>query len=170
MTPADKLKEAIVDIEAEMEVRVGELETEGAGSEAARLRQRTHLRSRDASRARLLHGVENYRGTSRAGTPSRPWTLLYFPPDWLLVVDESHMTAAGRRHVQERPYAQGDPGRFRVPAASALDNRPLTFEEFEGSVHQAIYMSATPGPYELEKGQGHVIQQLIRPRGSSTRP
>jgi excinuclease ABC subunit B len=77
----------------------------------------------------------------------------------------AHDDPAGRRHVQERSDPQGDPRRLRVPLPSALDNRPLTFEEFEATVLQAIYMSATPGPYELERSQGQVAQQLIRPTG-----
>jgi excinuclease ABC subunit B len=168
VTPADKLKEAIVDIEAEMEVRVGELETEGRALEAARLRQRTTFDLEMLRELGYCSGVENYsRHLARRDAGSRPWTLLdYFPPDWLLVVDESHMTVPQvvgmYKNDRTRKEILVDFG-FRLP--SALDNRPLTFEEFEGSVHQAIYMSATPGPYELEKGQGHVIQQLIRPTG-----
>ena len=94
VTPADKLKEAIVDIEAEMEVRVGELETEGRALEAARLRQRTTFDLEMLRELGYCSGVENYsRHLARRDAGSRPWTLLdYFLPDWLLVVDESHMT------------------------------------------------------------------------------
>jgi excinuclease ABC subunit B len=168
VTPADKLREAIVDIEAEMEVRVGELEAEGRALEAARLRQRTTFDLEMLRELGYCSGVENYsRHLARRDAGSRPWTLLdYFPPDWLLVVDESHMTVPQvvgmYKNDRTRKEILVDFG-FRLP--SALDNRPLTFEEFETSVNQAIYMSATPGPYELERSQGHIVQQLIRPTG-----
>ncbi len=168
VTPNDKLKEAIVDIEAEMEVRVGELETEGRVLEAARLRQRTTFDLEMLRELGYCTGVENYsRHLARREAGSRPWTLLdYFPPDWLLVVDESHMTipqvVGMYKNDRTRKEILVDFG-FRLP--SALDNRPLTFEEFEETVRQAIYMSATPGPYELERSQGQVAQQLIRPTG-----
>src|SRR5262245_46999316 len=168
VTPADKLKEAIVDIEAEMEVRVGELEAEGRALEGARLRQRTTFDLEMLRELGYCSGVENYsRHLARREAGSRPWTLLdYFPPDWLLVVDESHMTipqvVGMYKNDRTRKEILVDFG-FRLP--SALDNRPLTFEEFEVSVNQAIYMSATPGPYELERSEGHIAQQLIRPTG-----
>ena len=168
VTPADKLKEAIVDIEAEMEVRVAELEAEGRALEGARLRQRTTFDLEMLRELGYCSGVENYsRHLARRDAGSRPWTLLdYFPPDWLLVVDESHMTipqvVGMYKNDRTRKEILVDFG-FRLP--SALDNRPLTFEEFETSVNQAIYMSATPGPYELERSQGQVVQQLIRPTG-----
>jgi excinuclease ABC subunit B len=167
VTPADKLREAIVDIEAEMEERVGELEAEGRALEAARLRQRTTFDLEMLRELGFCTGVENYsRHLSRREAGSRPWTLLdYFPPDWLLVVDESHMTipqvVGMYKNDRTRKEILVDFG-FRLP--SALDNRPLTFEEFEASVNQAVYMSATPGPYELERSQ-RVVQQLIRPTG-----
>jgi excinuclease ABC subunit B len=168
VTPADKLREAIVDIEAEMEVRVGELEAEGRALEAARLRQRTTFDLEMLRELGYCSGVENYsRHLARREAGSRPWTLLdYFPPDWLLVVDESHMTVPQvvgmYKNDRTRKEILVDFG-FRLP--SALDNRPLTFEEFEASVNQVVYMSATPGPYELERSQGQVVQQLIRPTG-----
>ena len=149
MTPADKLKEAIVDIEAEMEVRVGQLEAEGRALEGARLRQRTTFDLEMMRELGYCTGIENYsRHLSRREAGSRPWTLLdYFPPDWLLVVDESHMTipqvVGMYKNDRTRKEILVDFG-FRLP--SALDNRPLTFEEFEATVHQAVYMSATPGP------------------------
>src|SRR6478672_8943656 len=167
VTPADKLKEAIVDIEAEMEERVGELEAEGRALEGARLRQRTTFDLEMMRELGYCTGIENYsRHLSRREAGSRPWTLLdYFPPDWLLVVDESHMTipqvVGMYKNDRTRKEILVDFG-FRLP--SALDNRPLTFEEFEATVHQAVYMSATPGPYELERSKG-VVQQLIRPTG-----
>ncbi|MFP5341435.1 MAG: excinuclease ABC subunit UvrB, partial [Candidatus Limnocylindria bacterium] len=168
VTPADKLREAIVDIEAEMEVRVGELEAEGRALEAARLRQRTTFDLEMLRELGYCTGVENYsRHLARREAGSRPWTLLdYFPPDWLLVVDESHMTipqvVGMYKNDRTRKEILVDFG-FRLP--SALDNRPLTFEEFEATVNQAVYMSATPSGYELEKSGKHVVQQLIRPTG-----
>ena len=167
MTPADKLKEAIVDIEAEMEERVGELEAEGRALEGARLRQRTTFDLEMMRELGYCTGIENYsRHLSRREPGSRPWTLLdYFPPDWLLVVDESHMTipqvVGMYKNDRTRKEILVDFG-FRLP--SALDNRPLTFEEFEATVHQAIYMSATPGPYELERSK------TDRPAARSGRP
>ena len=167
VTPQDKLKEAIVDIEAEMEERVGGLESEGRALEGARLRQRTTFDLEMMRELGYCTGIENYsRHLSRREAGSRPWTLLdYFPPDWLLVVDESHMTipqvVGMYKNDRTRKEILVDFG-FRLP--SALDNRPLTFEEFEATVHQAIYMSATPGPYELERS-GRIVQQLIRPTG-----
>jgi len=167
VTPADKLAAATVDIEAEMEVRVGELEAQGRVLEGARLRQRTTFDLEMLRELGFCSGVENYsRHLSRRAAGSRPWTLLdYFPPDWLLVVDESHMTipqvVGMYKNDRTRKEILVDFG-FRLP--SALDNRPLTFEEFEASVHQAVYMSATPGPYELERSE-RIIEQLIRPTG-----
>ena len=167
VTPADKLKAAVVDIEAEMEERVGQLESEGRELEGARLRQRTTFDMEMLRELGFCSGVENYsRHLSRREAGSRPWTLLdYFPPDWLLVVDESHMTipqvVGMYKNDRTRKEILVDFG-FRLP--SALDNRPLTFEEFEATVGQAIYMSATPGPYELERAQ-RVAEQLVRPTG-----
>jgi len=167
VTPADKLREAIIDIEAEMEERVGQMEAEGRALEAARLRQRTVFDLEMLRELGYCSGVENYsRHLSRRAPGSRPWTLLdYFPPDWLLIVDESHMTipqvVGMYKNDRTRKEILVDFG-FRLP--SALDNRPLTFEEFEATVHQVIYMSATPGPYELEKSE-RVVEQLIRPTG-----
>ncbi len=167
VTPRDKLQAAIVDIEAEMEERVAQLEAEGRALEAARLRQRTTFDLEMLRELGFCSGVENYsRHLARRAPGSRPWTLLdYFPPDWLLVVDESHMTipqvVGMYKNDRTRKEILVDFG-FRLP--SALDNRPLTFEEFEASVNQAIYMSATPGPYELEKSE-QIVEQLIRPTG-----
>ena len=167
VTPNDKLRAAIVDIEAEMEERVAQLEHEGRELEGARLRQRTTFDLEMLRELGFCSGVENYsRHLSRREAGSRPWTLLdYFPPDWLLVVDESHMTipqvVGMYKNDRTRKEILVDFG-FRLP--SALDNRPLTFEEFESSVGQAIYMSATPGPYELEKSQ-RIAEQLVRPTG-----
>src|SRR5215213_466650 len=167
VTPADKMKEAIVDIEAEMEERVGQLEAEGRILEAARLRQRTTFDLEMMRELGFCTGIENYsRHLSQREPGSRPWTLLdYFPPDWLLVVDESHMTipqvVGMYKNDRTRKEILVDFG-FRLP--SALDNRPLTFEEFEAHVNQTVYVSATPGPYEHEKSE-RIVEQLIRPTG-----
>src|SRR5918992_4488285 len=167
VTPADKMREAIRDIEAEMEEWTARLEADGKPLEAARLRQRTTFDLEMMRELGFCSGIENYsRHLSRREAGSRPWTLLdYFPPDWLLVVDESHMTipqvVGMYKNDRTRKEILVDFG-FRLP--SALDNRPLTFEEFEASVGQAIYMSATPGPYELEKAQ-RIAEQLVRPTG-----
>jgi excinuclease ABC subunit B len=167
VTPNDKLRTALVDIEAEMEERVGQMEAEGRVLEAARLRQRTTFDLEMMRELGYCSGVENYsRHLSRRAAGSRPWTLLdYFPPDWLLVVDESHMTipqvVGMYKNDRTRKEILVDFG-FRLP--SALDNRPLTFEEFETSINQAVYMSATPGPYELERSE-RIAEQLIRPTG-----
>ncbi|MFM2105457.1 MAG: hypothetical protein RL338_489 [Chloroflexota bacterium] len=167
VTPADKLLVALKTIEEEMEERCGTLETEGRVLEAARLRQRTTFDLEMLRELGFCSGVENYsRHLSGREPGSRPWTLLdYFPPDWLLVVDESHMTipqvVGMYKNDRTRKEILVDFG-FRLP--SALDNRPLTFEEFEATVNQTIYMSATPGPYELERAE-QVVEQLIRPTG-----
>ncbi|HEX9045068.1 MAG TPA: excinuclease ABC subunit UvrB [Candidatus Limnocylindrales bacterium] len=167
VTPADKLAVAIRTIDEEMEERVGQLENEGRVLEAARLRQRTTFDLEMMRELGYCTGVENYSRHLAGREPgSRPWTLLdYFPPDWLLVVDESHMTipqvVGMYKNDRTRKEILVDFG-FRLP--SALDNRPLTFEEFEASVNQAVYMSATPGPYEFERAE-RVVEQLIRPTG-----
>jgi excinuclease ABC subunit B len=167
VTPADKLAAAIVDIEAEAEQRVAELEAAGRALEAARLQQRTTFDLEMLRELGFCSGIENYsRHLSRREAGSRPWTLLdYFPPDWLLVVDESHMTipqvVGMYKNDRTRKEILVDFG-FRLP--SALDNRPLTFEEFEAHLNQVIYMSATPGPYELERSE-RIAEQLIRPTG-----
>jgi excinuclease ABC subunit B len=167
VTPADKLAAAVVDIDAEMEVRVAELEAQGRALEAARLRQRTTFDLEMLRELGFCSGVENYsRHLARREAGSRPWTLLdYFPPDWLLIVDESHMTipqvVGMYKNDRTRKEILVDFG-FRLP--SALDNRPLTFEEFEATVNQAVYMSATPGPYELERSE-RTAEQLVRPTG-----
>ncbi len=167
VTPKDKLGQAVADIEAEMEARVGQMEAEGRALEAARLRQRTTFDLEMLRELGYCSGVENYsRHLSQREAGSRPWTLLdYFPPDWLLIVDESHMTIPQTvgmyKNDRTRKETLVDFG-FRLP--SALDNRPLTFEEFEAHVNQAIYVSATPGPYEHEKSE-RIVEQLVRPTG-----
>ena len=167
VTPREKLGQAIAAIEVEMEERVGQMEAEGRALEAARLRQRTTFDLEMLRELGYCSGVENYsRHLSLREPGSRPWTLLdYFPPDWLLIVDESHMTipqvVGMYKNDRTRKEILVDFG-FRLP--SALDNRPLTFEEFEAHVNQSLYVSATPGPYELERSD-RVVEQLIRPTG-----
>ncbi len=167
VTPKEKLGVATAAIEEEMELRVGQMEAEGRALEAARLRQRTTFDLEMLRELGYCSGVENYsRHLSQREPGSRPWTLLdYFPPDWLLMVDESHMTipqvVGMYKNDRTRKEILVDFG-FRLP--SALDNRPLTFEEFEVHVNQAIYVSATPGPYEHEHSQ-QTVEQLIRPTG-----
>ncbi len=167
VTPREKLEAALVDIEAEMEARCAELEAAGRALEAARLRQRTTFDVEMMRELGYCSGIENYsRHLARRAPGSRPWTLLdYFPPDWLLVVDESHMTipqvVGMYKNDRTRKEILVDFG-FRLP--SALDNRPLTFEEFEAHLNQVIFMSATPGPYELERSE-QIVEQLIRPTG-----
>ena len=167
VTPREKLLEAIKDIEVELVDRLAELEKAGRLLEAQRLRQRTNFDLEMLRETGTCHGVENYsRHLARRPAGSRPWTLLdYFPPDFLMFVDESHISLP-----QVRGMFHGDKARkeilveygFRLP--SALDNRPLTFEEFEQRLDQAIYVSATPGPYELQHSP-RVIEQIIRPTG-----
>jgi excinuclease ABC subunit B len=167
VTTKEKLDLAMVDIEAELLERCRELEEQGKLLEVQRLRQRTENDLEMMRVAGYCHGVENYsRHLSRRAPGSQPWTLLdYLPDDFLLVVDESHMTLP-----QVRGMYGGDLSRkqtlveygFRLP--SAIDNRPLSFAEFEKHVGQAIYVSATPGPYEREHSQ-QIVEQLLRPTG-----
>jgi excinuclease ABC subunit B len=167
ITPQEKLAEAIADIEAEAEEQVAYFTAQGKLLEAQRLQQRTSYDLEMLREVGTCSGIENYsRPLSRRPPGSTPWTLLdYFPADWLLFIDESHMTLPqirgmynGDRARKEVLVAYG----FRLP--SALDNRPLTFAEFEDHVNQAIYVSATPGPYEMEHGE-QVVEQVIRPTG-----
>jgi excinuclease ABC subunit B len=167
VTSYNKLVAAIADIQAELEERLKELKSQGKLLEAARLETRTNYDIEMLKEAGYCTGVENYsRHLSRRPPGSPPWTLLdYFPEDFLLFIDESHMTLP-----QIRGMYHGDRSRketlveygFRLP--SALDNRPLTFEEFERHINQVIYVSATPGPYEYEHSQ-QVVEQLVRPTG-----
>ena len=167
VTPRDKLLAAIRDIEAEMEERVSELEREGRLLEGARLRQRTMFDVEMMRELGFCSGIENYsRHLARREAGSRPWTLIdYFPTDFLMIIDESHITIPQvhgmYKNDRTRKEILVDFG-FRLP--SALDNRPLTFEEFEDHLNQVIYMSATPGPYEMERAE-RVAEQLIRPTG-----
>ena len=167
VTSHDKLTAAIVDIKAELEERLAELKAQGKLLEAARLEARTNYDIEMMQEVGYCTGIENYaRHLTRRVPGSPPWTLLdYFPDDFLLFIDESHMSLP-----QIRGMYGGDTSRkrtlvdygFRLP--SALDNRPLNFAEFQEHVNQAIYVSATPGPYEYEHSQ-QIAEQLIRPTG-----
>ncbi|MEN8613800.1 excinuclease ABC subunit UvrB [Dehalogenimonas sp. THU2] len=167
VTSPEKLSTAIHAIRDEMIARTAQLKGEGKLLEAARLEQRTNYDLEMLEQAGYCNGVENY-SRHLAGRPagSSPWTLLdYFPKDFLMFVDESHMSLP-----QIRGMYNGDRARketlvdygFRLP--SALDNRPLNFSEFRQRVEQAIYVSATPGPYEKEHSQ-QTVEQVVRPTG-----
>jgi excinuclease ABC subunit B len=167
VTSQEKLNLAIQSIEAELEQRLRELREQGKLLEAARLETRTNYDLEMLREAGYCAGVENYsRHLAQRAPGSAPWTLLdYFPDDFLLFIDESHMTLP-----QLRGMYHGDRSRkqtlveygFRLP--SALDNRPLSYAEFEERVNQVVYVSATPGPYEYEHSQ-QVVEQLVRPTG-----
>ena len=169
VTSAEKLQSAIRDIRTELDERLKELEEDGKLLEAARLKQRTLYDLEMLEEAGYCNGVENYsRHLARRGAGEQPWTLLdYFPDDYVAFVDESHISLPQVRGMyggdRSRKMTLIDYG-FRLP--SAADNRPLTFEEFENHVHQAVYVSATPGPYEYEHTEPEAIaQQVIRPTG-----
>ncbi|MCO6483193.1 MAG: excinuclease ABC subunit UvrB [Flavobacteriales bacterium] len=167
VTTSDRLEGAIKGIEEELAGRLEWFRSQGKILEAARLEERTHYDIESLRETGYCAGVENYSRHLQAREPgSTPWCLLdYFPDDWLLVVDESHITLP---QVQGQYF--GDRARkdtlvefgFRLP--SAVDNRPLTFEEFDQHIRQAIYVSATPGDYELKRST-QVVEQIIRPTG-----
>jgi excinuclease ABC subunit B len=167
ITEDEKLKAAIKDIELELREHLAVLRSNDQLLEAQRLEQRTQYDLEMLREVGYCSGIENYsRHLDQRPAGSSPWTLVdYFPPDFLLVVDESHMTIpqvrgmyAGDRSRKETLVEFG----FRLP--SALDNHPLNFDEFETRIGQVIYTSATPGPYELEKAV-QVVEQIIRPTG-----
>jgi excinuclease ABC subunit B len=164
----ERKAEAIETIVAELNERVAELELQGRMVEAQRIHQRTRFDLEMIKSMGYCHGIENYSRHFSGRLPGEaPPTLLdYFPRDFLLFVDESHATIPqvhgmwfGDRSRKQNLVDYG----FRLP--SAMDNRPLKFEEFENRVQQAIYVSATPGPYELTKSAGVVVEQVIRPTG-----
>ena len=167
VTSQEKLNMAIRDIQDELSNHLKELKGQGKLLEAQRLEYRTNYDMEMLEVAGYCGGVENYsRHLSQRAAGSTPYTLMdYIPDDFLLFVDESHMTIP-----QIRGMYKGDRSRketlveygFRLP--SALDNRPLNFEEFEERVHQSVYVSATPGPYEMQISQ-NVVEQVIRPTG-----
>ena len=167
VTSAEKLEMAIGDIRDEMVERVEWLKSQGKLLEAQRLESRTNYDIEMLRETGYCSGVENYsRPLAQRAPGSTPWTLMdYFPDDFLLFIDESHMTVPqlhGMYHGDiSRKQTLVDYG-FRLP--SALDNRPLNFEEFEAHVNQAIYVSATPGRYEMRTAE-RVVEQVIRPTG-----
>jgi len=168
VTPKDRLQAAIEGIQLELAERLAELSDQGKLLEHQRLEQRTRFDLEMLREIGYCHGIENYSRHLSGRAPGEPPPTLidYLPDDFLLVVDESHQTLP-----QVRGMYHGDRSRketlvehgFRLP--SALDNRPLTFDEFDARVGQRIYVSATPGPWELERTGGVVVEQLIRPTG-----
>jgi excinuclease ABC subunit B len=164
----DRMAHAISTIELELEERLAELEGQGKLLEAQRLRMRTNYDVEMMRQVGFCSGIENYsRHIDGRPAGSAPATLLdYFPEDFLLVIDESHVTVP-----QIGGMFEGDISRkrnlvdfgFRLP--SAIDNRPLTWEEFADRIGQTVYLSATPGPYELGQAGGEVVEQVIRPTG-----
>ena len=173
VAPRDQTRSAVESIKAELIERRTELESLGKVLEAQRLHQRTMFDLEMMKEIGYCHGIENYsRHLSGRAPGEPPPTLLdYLPDDALLVVDESHQTVP-----QIRGMYHGDRSRkltlvefgFRLP--SALDNRPLTFAEWEARATQTVYVSATPGPYELAKAGGVVVEQIIRPTGLTDPP
>lgn len=168
ITPRERIEPALKKIEDEMKERVEHFMQRGNLLEAQRIEQRTRFDLEMLGEFGYCHGIENYSRHLSGRLPGEPpYTLIdYFPEDFLVVVDESHATVPqiGGMYEGDRSRKQTliDFG-FRLP--SALDNRPLTFKEFESRMSQSIYVSATPGPYELEKSPGRVAEQIIRPTG-----
>jgi excinuclease ABC subunit B len=168
VTPEDQMKRAVTSIKEELEGRLKEFESNNKLLEAQRLHQRTMFDIEMMREIGYCTGIENYSRHLDGRAPGQPpATLLdYFPDDFLLFIDESHVTVP-----QVRGMFNGDRSRkqvlvdfgFRLP--SALDNRPLNFEEFERRVRQVVYVSATPAPFELERAEGVVVEQVIRPTG-----
>ncbi|HEX2444912.1 MAG TPA: excinuclease ABC subunit UvrB [Vicinamibacterales bacterium] len=168
VTPRERTKRAVETIKEELVAYRGQLESEGKVLEAQRLHQRTMFDLEMIKEIGYCHGIENYARhlTGRAPGEPPPTLLDYLPPDALLIVDESHQSVPqvrgmyhGDRSRKEVLVAYG----FRLP--SALDNRPLNFQEWEARAHQVVFVSATPGPYELQKARGVVVEQIIRPTG-----
>jgi excinuclease ABC subunit B len=168
VTPEDRVREAIKGIEAELQTRLAQFQNEGKLLEYQRLKARTTYDLGMLQEVGYCSGVENYARWFSGRNPGEPpYTLIdFFPEDFLCIVDESHVTLP-----QVRGMYAGDASRkttlvehgFRLP--SAMDNRPLRFEEFDGRLKQALFLSATPGPIELEKSGGEVVEQVIRPTG-----
>ena len=168
MVRSEEVKQALVSIEQELKERLRELKDKGKILEAHRLESRTKYDMGMLKETGYCHGIENYsRHLSGRPSGSRPFCLVdYFPKDYLLVIDESHVTVSQIRGMYEgdksRKQTLVDYG-FRLP--SCLDNRPLKFEEFQSLLNQTIYVSATPAEYEIKKSQGKIIEQIIRPTG-----
>ncbi len=168
VTPEEKLKQAIKNIRLELEERLKELRSQNKLLEAQRLEMRTNFDIEMMEEIGYCSGIENYSRHLSGRAPGQPpYTLIdFFPDDFLMIIDESHQTIP-----QLRAMYNGDRSRketlveygFRLP--SALDNRPLKFEEFEQRIKQVIFVSATPSDYELEKSKGVVVEQVIRPTG-----
>ncbi|WP_090095793.1 excinuclease ABC subunit UvrB [Lentzea jiangxiensis] len=164
----ERMERAIRDIEAELETTLAQMERQGKLLEAQRLRMRTQYDLEMMKQVGFCNGIENYSRHIDGRAPgTAPATLLdYFPDDFLMVIDESHVTVP-----QIGGMYEGDASRkrnlvehgFRLP--SALDNRPLTWEEFADRIGQVVYLSATPGPYELGQSGGEFVEQVIRPTG-----
>jgi excinuclease ABC subunit B len=168
VTTDERMKQAVLDIRSELRERLQELRAQRKLLEAQRLEQRTLYDLELLEEMGFCPGIENYSRhlTGRKPGEPPPTLLSYFPEDFLLLIDESHVTVPqiggmyrGDRSRKETLVEFG----FRLP--SALDNRPLNFEEFEASLNQVVYVSATPAKYEMEKSNGTVIEQLIRPTG-----
>lgn len=168
VTPKDMLKKAIRSIQDELQVRLQEMKKLNKAVEAQRLESRTYYDIEMLEEMGYCNGIENYSRhlTGRKPGDPPPTLLEYFPSDYLLFIDESHVTVP-----QIGGMYRGDRARkmtlvehgFRLP--SALDNRPLNFSEFEALVNQVIYVSATPGKYERDKSKDHIVEQIIRPTG-----
>ena len=168
VTPQDRLQRAFAAVEVELEERLAELQAANKLLEAQRLRQRTLFDLEMMREIGTCKGIENYSRhlSGRAAGDPPPTLMDYLPRDALVIIDESHQTVP-----QLRGMYHGDRSRkatlveygFRLP--SALDNRPLTFPEFEHCVNQVLYVSATPGPYEVERVGGRAVEQIIRPTG-----
>jgi excinuclease ABC subunit B len=168
VTPRERLMQAMGNIRVELDERVAELRANDRLLEAQRLSQRTLFDLEMIAELGYCNGIENYSRHLSGRAPGEPPPTLidYFPKDLLLVIDESHQTVP-----QVRAMWGGDRARkqtlveygFRLP--SAIDNRPLSFDEFQGKLDQILYVSATPGPYELQRTEGHFIEQVIRPTG-----
>ncbi|MCE1253649.1 MAG: excinuclease ABC subunit UvrB [Anaerolineae bacterium] len=167
ITMGDRLKQAITDIENELEERLQFFKAHDQYLEAQRIEQRTRYDIEMLKEVGYCSGVENYsRHLDQRPVGSAPWTLMdYLPNDYLLILDESHMTVPQIRGMyngdRARKQVLADYG-FRLP--SSLDNRPLTFNEFEERMGYTVYTSATPGPYEMQH-QCHIVEQIIRPTG-----
>ncbi len=168
LTSREKIERAVESIKKELAERLKELKREGKFLEAQRLKQRTEFDIAMLKETGHVQGIENYsRHLSGRPPGSRPYCLIdYFPRDFLMVIDESHVTIPQIRGMYRGDYSRKkvlvEYG-FRLP--SCLDNRPLKFEEFEALINQAIFMSATPGEYEIKKSEGRVVEQIIRPTG-----
>jgi excinuclease ABC subunit B len=168
VTTPDRMEAALTNIRQELAERLGHLHAENKLLEAQRLEQRTLYDLEMLTEMGFCNGIENYSRhlTGRAPGEPPPTLLNYFPPDWLLFIDESHVAVPqiggmyrGDRSRKETLVEYG----FRLP--SALDNRPLNFQEFDALIKAVIYVSATPGNYELQRAEGMIVEQLIRPTG-----